>query len=210
MTGKTTKKRLGERIRALRISQGMTLQQVATLSGLSIGFISQIERNITGMSLSSMVNVAKALNISLRDLVPPPGQASMETHQDQRKVFKVDDTSPLYERLSTVFSGSSMHAVKFVVPVGYKDAGFMSNSGEEFLYLLSGNIKFIVGEKTYLLGPGDSLHFDGLLPHRYSNNGKDVALILWVGTFPIFGDLSYLKDSEQKDTAHLFGTEVCF
>lgn len=204
MHEKKAHKRVGERIRALRRSQGKTLKQVAAQSGLSVGFLSQLERNLTGMTLSSMVNVAKALNVPLKDLVTQPEQLAMDSHQGQRKVYSIEDSSPRYERLSTVFPGSRMHAVKILVPLGYKSE-FVSHAGEEFLYMLSGSVEYTVGDETYLLEAGDSLHFDASHPHRFANVGESIVEVLWAGTLPLFEEALLPGSPEHGRTDHLFG-----
>jgi transcriptional regulator with XRE-family HTH domain len=199
-----TDRRVGGRIRALRRAQGMTLKQVADQSGLSVGFLSQIERNLTGITLSSLVNVAKALRVPLRDLVTQPEQTALDSHQGHRKVYSIEDSSPRYERLSTVFPGSCMHAVKIMVPVGYKSE-FVSHVGEELLFLLSGCLEYVVGSETYLLEGGDSLHFDASQPHRFANIGATTVEVLWAGTLPLFEEALLPGASEEGETAHLFG-----
>lgn len=67
--------RIGQRIRRLRREAKKTLLEVATEANLSIGFLSQVERNLTGISLSSLVNVATALNVPLGTLIEQPRQA---------------------------------------------------------------------------------------------------------------------------------------
>jgi transcriptional regulator with XRE-family HTH domain len=199
-----TDKRVGERIRATRRSQGLTLQQVAAQSGLSVGFLSQIERNLTGITLSSLVNVAKALQVPLRDLVSQPEQTALVSHQGQRKIYSIEDSSPRYERLSTVFPGSCMHAVKILVPVGYRSE-FVAHAGEELLYMLSGRLEYTVRQQMYLLEAGDSLHFDGSHLHRFSNIGDGIAEVLWAGTLPLFEEALLPGAPEQGETESLFG-----
>ena len=204
MHEKKAQKSVGERIRALRRAQGMTLLQMASQSGLSVGFLSQIERNLTGMTLSSLVNVAKALGVPVRDLMVPPAQTAMDSHQGRRKIFSIEDSCPHYERLSTVFPGSRMHAVKILVPVGYRSE-FVSHAGEEFLYMLAGSLEYVVADEVYALGVGDSLHFDATRPHCFSNTGSSVVEVLWTGTLPLFEAERQPGEPERGQTDQLFG-----
>lgn len=195
--------RVGERIRKQRQAQGKTLQQVAQRSGLSVGFLSQIERNLTGITLSSLVNVAQALGVPLRELLEQPLQTAPDSHRGRRLAYAIESTSPSYERLSTVFPGSHMHSVKINVPAGYTSET-VSHAGEELVFVLSGEIDYTVDTKHYALATGDSLHFDAGLPHRIAAAGSGPAEVMWVGTLRIYDDPVQEDPQEQ---ASLCGTE---
>ena len=152
----TADKHVGERIRALRLAKGMTLQQVAAQTGLTASFLSQMERNLSGVTLSSLVSVSKALGVALREIVTQPPQITPDTHQGERQEYSVENVSLHYERLSASFPGSCLHALKIRIPKGYS-SGFESHAGEELLFVLSGDIEYTVDHKTYRLGAGDSM-----------------------------------------------------
>ena len=103
-----------------------------------------------------------------------------------------------------MFPGSCMHAVKILVPVGYASE-FVAHTGEELLFVLAGSLEYIVGSETYLLGPGDSLHFDATRPHRFSNLGETIVEVLWAGTLPLFEEALLPGSAQQGATASLFG-----
>jgi transcriptional regulator with XRE-family HTH domain len=180
-------KHVGERIRALRRARNMTLQQVAAETGLTASFLSQMERNLTGVTLSSLVNVSKALGVPLREIVTQPPQTTPDTHQGERLDYSVESVSLHYERLSTSFPGSCLHALKIRMPQGYS-SGFESHAGEELLFVLSGSIEYTVDHKTYRLGPGDSMHIDSHRSHQIANGSTTVTDILWTSTLPVFDD----------------------
>ena len=182
-----TYKHVGERIRTLRRDKGMTLQQVAEAAGLTAGFLSQMERNLTGVTLSSLVSVAKALGVPLREIVVQPPQVDPDTHEGKRQDFSVENVSLHYERLSASFPGSRLNALKIRVPAGYA-SGFESHEGEELLFVLSGGIDYTVDRKTYQLAAGDSMHIDSHRPHQIANGGEAAAEILWASTLPVFDD----------------------
>jgi transcriptional regulator with XRE-family HTH domain len=104
--------RIGQRIRRLRREAKKTLLEVATEAHLSVGFLSQVERNLTGISLSSLVNVANALKVPLGTLIDQPRQAQPDSHAGRREPYALDAASQWYERLSTTFDGSQINALK--------------------------------------------------------------------------------------------------
>ncbi|MDN7860396.1 XRE family transcriptional regulator [Burkholderia cepacia] len=179
--------RIGQRIRRLRREAKKTLLEVATEAKLSVGFLSQVERHLTGISLSSLVNVAKALDVPLGALIDQPRQVQPDSHAGSRKAYALDATSQWYERLSTTFDGSQINALKVRMMEGYRSE-WVAHGGDEFVYVLAGRICFTVGKKHYPLSPGDSLHFDARKRHRVANVGDGPAEVIAVGTLPLFDD----------------------
>lgn len=179
--------RIGLRIRRLRREAKKTLLEVSTEAKLSVGFLSQVERHLTGISLSSLVNVAKALDVPLGALIDQPRQAQPDSHEGSRQPYALDATSQWYERLSTTFDGSQVNALKVRMMEGYRSE-WVSHGGDEFVYVLTGRICYTVGKKVYPLAPGDSLHFDARKRHRVANVGDGPAELIAVGTLPLFDD----------------------
>jgi quercetin dioxygenase-like cupin family protein len=178
---------IGQRIRRLRRESKMTLLEVATASSLSVGFLSQVERNLTGISISSLVNVAKALNVPLGALLEHPRQAQPDSHEGSRESYQVGPMRQKYERLSTTFNGSMLNAVKVLMMEGYSSE-WVAHGGDEFVYVLSGKLRYTVRKKDYELTAGDSLHFDAQHRHRVVNVGPGPAEVIAVGTLPLFDD----------------------
>ncbi|WP_321806692.1 XRE family transcriptional regulator [Burkholderia sp. BCC1993] len=179
--------RIGQRIRRLRREAKKTLLEVATEANLSVGFLSQVERHLTGISLSSLVNVAKALDVPLGTLIDQPRQAQPDSHAGRREPYAVDAASQWYERLSTTFDGSQINALKVRMMEGYRSE-WVAHGGDEFVYVLTGRLCYTIGKKDYPLSPGDSLHFDARKRHRVANVGDGPAELIAVGTLPLFDD----------------------
>ena len=178
---------IGQRIRRLRRDSKMTLLEVATASSLSVGFLSQVERNLTGISISSLVNVAKALGVPLGALLEHPRQAQPDSHEGRRESYRVGPMRQSYERLSTTFKGSQLNAVKVLMMEGYSSE-WVAHGGDEFVYVLSGEVRYTLRKKDYPLRAGDSLHFDANERHRVVNAGPGPAELIVVGTLPLFDD----------------------
>ncbi len=178
---------LGARLRARRKAIGKTMQQVADEASLTIGFISQIERGISTPSLASLYNVAKALDASVDMFVSrvPTRHHAVVTHAGERQTYKIDGTSRFYEFLERGFPEAKLNACLSHVPPGHASE-MMSHEGEDFVYLVSGEMLYEVDGVQYDLRAGDTLHFDSRKPHRGTNTGTDTAIELWVGTMRLF------------------------
>ncbi len=178
---------LGSRLKERRKALGKTQQQVADEASLTIGFISQIERGISTPSLASLYNLAKALETTVDQFVSkvPARQHSVVSHSGQRQTYKVGGTSRYYEFLERGFADAKLNACLSHVPPGHASE-MMSHEGEDFVYLVAGEMLYEVDGVEYRLGPGDTLHFDSRKPHRGTNVGADTAIELWVGTMRLF------------------------
>lgn len=178
---------LGARLRARRKAIGKTMQQVADEASLTIGFISQIERGISTPSLASLYNVAKALDASVDMFVSrtPERTHSVVTHAGRRQTYKIDGTARYYEFLERGFPEAKLNACLSHVPPGHASE-MMSHEGEDFVYLVSGEMLYEVDGVQYELKAGDTLHFDSRKPHRGTNIGAETAIELWVGTMRLF------------------------
>jgi transcriptional regulator with XRE-family HTH domain len=183
----TTGESLGARLRARRKAIGKTMRQVADEASLTVGFISQIERGISTPSLASLYNVAKALDASVDMFVSrkPERTHSVVTHAGTRQTYKIDGTSRYYEFLERGFPEAKLNACLSHVPPGHASE-MMSHEGEDFVYLVAGEMLYEVDGVGYALKAGDTLHFDSRKPHRGTNTCTDTAIELWVGTMRLF------------------------
>lgn len=179
--------RIGERLRRYRRAAKKTLNEAASESGLTASFLSQAERNLTGISISSLANIAKSLGVPMNALFDQPPQPQPDSHQGERVRYAIEGQPLAYERLSSSFPGNQINAVKMNMPVGYQSE-LISHEGAEFAYVLSGQIVYTIEGRQYSLGVGDSVHFDAGKPHRLANVGSDVAEVLTVTTMALFDD----------------------
>ncbi len=184
-TDQVTQISLGKKIRTRRRAIDMTLQQVSERVGLSIGFLSQIERGASTPSLSSLCNIAEALGTSIDAFVPTPRQSGAVSRQGERETFSLGDARRTYELLGRGFPGAKLHPSLVRRPPGHMSE-FMRNEGEDFVYVLEGSMLLEVDGERHILNKGDSVHFQSHLPHRSATLGNETTLELWVRTLPFF------------------------
>tara|TARA_R110000751_G_scaffold259709_5_gene359068 strand:- start:21853 stop:22491 length:639 start_codon:yes stop_codon:yes gene_type:complete len=178
---------LGTRLRERRLELGFTLKAVADQAGLSVGFISQIERGITIPSLSSLVSVSRVLGVNVGDFLTTKAQGSdgFQSGQSGRPVFAVSESSVSYERISSAFPGHVMRSVIIHEPPGHRSEP-IAHEGEEMMFVLEGSITIEVARKRTILGVGDSVHFPSTKVHSSWNHTDKPAKILWTGTMDVF------------------------
>lgn len=178
---------LGEALRERRKELGLKMQRVADEAGLSVGFISQVERGLTSPSLGSLSTIARVLDLRLRDILDRPDGDAETTRQTARRQFGVPGASASYERISTAFEGSRIHSVIVHEPPGHRIEP-ISHEGEELFFILAGAITVEIEGKVQVLNQGDTIHFDSRRTHSTWNHSDRPASILWCGTMDVFGD----------------------
>lgn len=178
---------LGEHLRTARKSAGLTLHDVATGAGLSVSFISQVERGLATPSLSSLASISSILGISIADCLRQPSNPAPHTRNESRPVYGVKPNAFRYERLSSVFPGSQLSSVIIHAPPGSSSEP-SRHEGEELFYVLSGELTIVVDGREMVAKSGDSVHFASKLEHAMRNDTDREATAMHVCTMDIFGD----------------------
>jgi len=177
--------RVGALIRARRRQQHMTLMDLGEAAEVSVGYLSQVERDHATPSLGTLAQIARALGVSIDYFVAAPAPHTALTRAGERNRFSVDGSSIIYERLGAEFAGSQLSSFLMVVPPGYRSET-VAHEGEEILYVLEGAITQRLDGEEMVMQAGDSLHFRGNRPHAWSNHTDKPARLLWTGTLALF------------------------
>lgn len=185
---------LGRRLRERRKFLKLTLQDVADRAGLSVGFISQIERGIAAPSLSSLASVSRVLGTDVREFLAQPSGEHSATRRDQRHVYAIGQNSLTYERLSASFPGNVLRSVIIHEPPGHRSEP-IQHDGEEIFFILGGSLTVEVEGSRTVLEAGDSIHFASTRRHSTWNHTETNTTILHTCTMDIFGDEPRQGDS---------------
>jgi transcriptional regulator with XRE-family HTH domain len=177
--------RIGPPMRASRQKAGMTLQDVARLAGVSIGYLSLIERDQATPTLTTLDRIAQALGVGLERFVVRPEPVECVTRAAERQRFHVGSDLLGYERVSAQFPGSELSSYVLTFAPGYR-AEAVEHTGEEHVYVLSGSLELRLDGKLLRLARGDSVHYPSTQPHALANPYDAVAQVLWTGTHDIF------------------------
>lgn len=178
---------LGEMLRGCRKEAKLTMQFVADNAGLSVGFISQVERGLTVPSLSSLRSIAGVLGKPMSHFLEQPDSDRETTREKDRVNYSVGKGALSYERISAKFPGSTIRSVIVHEPPGYRNEP-ISHAGEELFYMLKGEITVEVEGKRNILRAGDSMHFDSHKTHSTWNHTSETASMLWCGTMDVFDE----------------------
>ena len=176
--------KLGNLIRKCRQKRRLTLKELCDKAGVSVGYLSQVERGNATPSLGTLAQIARALDLGLDYFVTRPKPGDAVSYADQRRKFSISDTGVTYEALSTEFPGHELSAFIMNCPPGFQSETFQ-HEGEEFIYILSGSIEKSLDGETFTLREGDSLHYNGMTPHAWKTLGDTPARMLWTGSLVV-------------------------
>jgi transcriptional regulator with XRE-family HTH domain len=177
--------KVGALIRARRRQQHMTLEALGKAAEVSVGYLSQVERDHATPSLGTLAQIARALGVGIDYFVSAPTAQNALTRAGERNRFSLDGSSIVYERLGADFPGNQLSSFVMTVPPGYRSET-VAHEGEEILYVLEGAITQRLDGEEMLMSAGDSLHFRGNRPHSWSNHTDKPARLLWTGTLALF------------------------
>ena len=175
------------RIRELRKEKNLTLQDIASLSGLSKGLLSKIENFRTIPSLPVLVTISNCLKVDVSELVADLGSGPETKYTlvkaESREIVSREDAvgfqyeNAVTQQIKSCFFESMVLTIK---PRAERQA--VTSDGDQFIFILSGDIIFQLDDERIPMQTGDALLFDGQLPHKALNisnsDGKILAIYL--------------------------------
>jgi transcriptional regulator with XRE-family HTH domain len=179
------KAELGKRIKKSREEKHLTLKAIEASAGISATHISEIERGKTSPTLGALLRIAGALGkdpayfLEEEDL----GVVSVVTLEDRLRE-SLPGGAGTHERLTTCIPGGRLQAsIITLSPGGASRSDNHSHYGNEAAVVLSGSLRFYVGEETFTLEEGDAIHYHANEPHHYENasRSEDTSMI-WMCT----------------------------
>jgi transcriptional regulator with XRE-family HTH domain len=186
-----TAPRIGPKIRHTRLLKGLTLHHLAEAADCSESLLSKIENGRANPSLTMIHRIASALGTPVAGLFQHGGDADdIVLRRGQRPVIETDQVRRgdgiQLEALIPATPGNLLSGYINHIEPGGRSEGLMQHEGEEFGYVLDGQIELNVSGRPYRLSEGDSFHFRSERAHSYRNVGRKKARILWLNTPPTF------------------------
>lgn len=174
----------GQRFRRLRVRRGLSLAQVARATGVSVGFLSALERGQMHSSVATLRRIARFYKTSIMSLFDTNGEMQHLVRPEHRKIL---ETSPGVRMELLAWGNTAMEPHLFRIKPGAGSGESYAHEGEEFLHVLRGEFEIWLNKQEhYVLKAGDSLYFESSTPHRWKNSGRTETWLLWVNTPPTF------------------------
>jgi len=174
---------IGPLLRKLRLERGESLATVARAVRVSIGFLSNLERAQTSVSIGAMRKLAQHYGLNILDFFSPAEAKRPLVRAAERRILQGSEGV----QMELLASGKIvMEPHLFRVAAGAGSGEFYSHEGEEFLFLTRGRLVILLEDREFRLSAGDSFYFESKIPHRWFNPGKTETVILWINTPPTF------------------------
>jgi transcriptional regulator with XRE-family HTH domain len=173
---------VGSVIRRIRTEKGMSLQEVAAASGVSVGMLSQVERDLSNPSLRVLTGIRRALGAEVSELFQEPPRRMVDPAFVRRLARR--PRLELGQISKELLSSGGQHNLQFMIlniePHGSSGDAPMRYPAEKGGLILSGDLLLRVGDEEALLSEGDSFVFDSSRPHTLRNPTGTVTKVLWI------------------------------
>lgn len=170
---------VGERIKTLRTEQGMTLAELSEKANISISYLSQIERDKTTPSLTTLTGIAKAFNVGLRYFFESDAEVAHVVRAQEKQDGFAPDACMGHARLTFGAANGKIEVYRVILQPHTPPQQLTPHSGEEFGFVLTGELTVTLGDERFALAAGDGIHYDALQPHAWSNQGDEPCVVIW-------------------------------
>lgn len=175
---------IGHTLKQMRIQKGLTLEELASRSEVTKGFLSQTERNLTSPSIATLNDIVEALGSSLSEF--------FREEQEEKPVFGKEDFFVDERERCTInwvvpnTQKNHMEPILLELPQDGESFRMDPHSGEEFGFVVEGCVTLVCEDKSYTVRKGETFYLSGRNTHYLKNTRKTTAKVLWVSTPPLF------------------------
>jgi transcriptional regulator with XRE-family HTH domain len=177
---------VSKKIRELRLEKKFTLKDLSERTGLSISFLSQVERAASSIAITSLKKIADAVDVPITSFFEDYSNNNYKVKAEEQKPFRIEGSGAFYTRLGGEFPGRSVEPMLVTFPPGEPKEKVITHPGEEFYYVLEGAMVLNVEGKEYIIKAGDSIHFPSTIPHSMTNPLNQDSKVLCFVTPVIF------------------------
>ncbi|QDR82617.1 helix-turn-helix domain-containing protein [Sporomusa termitida] len=175
-------KDIGSKVKELRTRKKMTLKDLSEKTGLSTGFLSQLERGLTSIATDSLAKIAAAVEVDVSYFFAGSTKnRSSIIRSYEKEVFQIINGRFIHYHL-TNNTGANLLLPRLIelLPINCEeDISPYAHEGEEFIYVLEGTLTLFLNNEQFELFPGDSAHYSSHIVHNWANyTNKLVRLIV--------------------------------
>ena len=178
--------KIGEKLKSLRQEKLLTQNELADRCELSKGFISQLERDLTSPSLSTLEDILEVLGTDIREFFNETQQEKIVFSDEDFYEFQNEELGYEIKWIIPNAQKNKMEPILITLEPGGRYKLEVAHEGEEFGYVISGRIRLHLGDKSYVVKSGESFYFRANRNHFIENTGSRPAKFVWVSTPPTF------------------------
>lgn len=175
---------IGNKIKELRTLLHLTQEELADRCELTKGYISQLENDLNSPSISTLQDILAALGTNLKEFFSDSEDEKIIFAKDD--YFSTDNTSHRITWLIPNAQKNEMEPIMVEIMPHSELPLDMPHEGQEFGYVLKGNVTIVYGNKTYRVKSGESFYYSTEKPHTLKNTGSEVCRVLWISSPPNF------------------------
>lgn len=181
---------IGEKLKKSRNEKGMSLRELATKVDLSASFLSQIEQGKASPSIENLKKIANTLDVRVSYLIEDEDEEIRNIQYNKESEMRYLESKGSNIKMALLMPTNkekNMEPIIYEIGInGESGRDFYSHGGEEFIYIIDGELDVYIADKKYKLVKGDSLYFKSHLQHRFKNISKKQVKALWVVSPPTF------------------------
>ncbi len=175
---------IGKKLKELRLQNDLTLDDLASRSELTKGFLSQVERNLTTPSIATLDDILEALGSNLSDFFREEEEkqvvfSTQDFFVDEQEDYQIEWVIPNAQK-------NEMEPILLTLYPKKKSHVLSAYQGEEFGYVLEGTVTIVQGNKKYKVKAKETFYLDGRQSHYLYNHGNSEVKVLWITTPPMF------------------------
>jgi transcriptional regulator with XRE-family HTH domain len=178
--------KIGERIRNLRQLSNLTQEELAERAGLTKGFISQVERDLTSISLDSLIQILGALDEDISEFFRDSAGEEKLVYRENDRVAIGKDRIQRFELLVPGSTNRRLEPILLTLRKGQGTPKERPHEGEEFGYVLRGRVTLRFGKEILKLKAGECFYLSAEKEHWLQNTSSQEAIILWISSPPSF------------------------
>jgi len=178
---------IGKKIQEFRKARNLTMKELAERVECTPSLISQLEKGKTDPSISMLKKIADVLNVNIVDFfMTSINDVDVVTRIHDRVDIQLKRWDARIQSLVKNVTNKKMQPFYTVIKPGGGSHGMYSHEGEEFGYVIQGELELMLNDKIHTVKKGESFYFSSQIPHNWGNNGNKDAIIIWVITPPTF------------------------
>ena len=176
---------IGEKIKALRLACDLTQEELADRCELTKGYISQLENDLTSPSIATLIDILSALGTNLKEFFNSDDSEEKISFSKNDFIEKITDSYTLNWLVPNA-QKNEMEPLHMILNAGAETDEDVPHEGEEFGYVLKGEITLVIGKKKTKVKKGESFYFTPSKMHKIINTKEQNAEFIWVSTPPSF------------------------
>lgn len=174
------------RIKQLRMDNGFTLKDLSEKTDFSVSFLSQVERGASSLAITSLKRIADAFGVPMSYFFEDQMQPTYHVKTEQQRWFRLENSETMFVRVGGNFPTRLLEPMLITLAPNQKRETSFAHPGEEFYYVIRGNVLFEVDGEEYLVREGDCIHFPSTIVHDYENLLDQESMMLCVLTPVVF------------------------